>query len=417
VPSSLRLGKNGFRKSKLNLKANQPTNCLGLLSTKEDLGESRFSGPIGASKGMSNKWDIEMDFSSKTKPFYDALEGDGIDALNLDAEMFSARELSHLPNGSSLKIFVDNLEDPAILNSSELPPNLTGVNWKHTASKVSLLGDLFAARQLNKGVYSLACANGLKWSNKGAYISQELAFALAEGHDLLVELMKNGKSVDEVSNCIQFKMGIGNSFFKEIAKFRALRTLWSSIVSAYKPSDDKSLQTKIRAYNSQWNKTAIDEQTNLLRTTTEAMSAIMGGVDTLCVMPCNALTEQTAGAYRWSRNIQLLLRDESFLNRVIDPGSGSYFIEEWSKKISDKAWEIFQEIEKRGGYYFCLESGVLDEMCSNSASEQVEQVESGERIVIGANAFRSKHSDKPTNSVEGRLASSVELNVVSTEKR
>lgn len=387
-----------------------------VFSTKEDLQENQIFSSVSNSKGKSNHWNIEMCLSPLTWPFYSAIEGEGIDVLNIDAELFLAKGQPHLPKGSSIKLFLSKVEDPELLIKSKLPENLEGIDWDCKPSDLKVLSDLFAARKLSQGNYSLACANGYNWSNKGAYISQELAFAIAEGHDLLVELMKNGNSIDEVSDCIQFKMGIGNSFFKEIAKFRALRGLWSSVVSAYNPSDEKSKQTKIRAYNSSWNKTAVDEQTNLLRTTTEAMSAIMGGVDTLCVMPHDSMTEATSGAFRWSRNIQLMLRDESFLNRVIDPGAGCYFIEDWSNQIANKAWSIFQSIEQKGGYYACLESGLLGEMCNKSAAEQVAEVESGERILIGANAFRGKESDETSKPAAGRLASSVENNSVSTEK-
>ncbi len=373
--------------------------------------ENCFSTDIRSAKSSANQWGIELTFDESTWPFYAEMGAEGVDVLNVDAKFALTSEHFHLPNGGEPKLFIDAKSEVKLLVDNPIPPNTSGLDWDSDSDNVSTINELFQVRKSHNASYSLACANGLEWSNKGAYISEELGFALAHGHDLLVELMKNGATIDEASSCIQFKMGVGNSFFKEIAKFRALRTLWKAIIKSYDPKKDSSLTTSIRATNSRWNKTGIDEHTNLLRTTTEAMSAIIGGVDTMNVLPYNVFSASKSEAYRWSRNTQLLLREESFLNRVIDPGSGSYYIEDWSEKIANTAWSIFQSIEKEGGYFKCEEDGKLDELCLKSAEEQKAELRAGERVLIGANIHVNKKAEQINSSNEERLSLEVEKQV------
>jgi hypothetical protein len=394
-------------------KLNWPTfDGLGeVFLTASENANSRFSTALSSAKSQSNKWGVELSFDESTWPFYADMGNEGVDVLNVDARFALTSEQFHLPNGVEANLFLDAKNEPNLLVDSYLPTNLAGLDWESDSENSSILHDLFQVRKSRNASYSLACANGLKWSNKGAYISQELGFALAHGHDLLVELLKNGATINEASSCIQFKMGVGNSFFKEIAKFRALRTLWSAIIRRYEPKNESSLITSIRATNSRWNKTGIDEHTNLLRTTTEAMSAIIGGVDTMNVLPYNVFSASKSEAYRWSRNTQLLLREESFLNRVIDPGSGSYYIEDWSEKIANKAWSIFQEMEAQGGYFKCVDNGTIEAMCLQSAEEQKEELSSGDRVLIGANIHLNKKAVKTNDSNEERLSLEVEKQV------
>ena len=229
----------------------------------------------------------------------------------------------------------------------------------------------------------------------GAIASTELALALSIGHESLLELVKGGMTVDQASAAINFSMGTGSSYFTELAKYRVLRQLWGLVVDKYEPEHSCSRATYIHAFSGNWNKSILDEENNLLRTTTEAMSAVLGGADAVCLFPFNDLTKQFSNSgMRYARNIQHLLKSESFLHQTLDPAGGSYYIENLTKELREKAWEKFCEIESEGGIIALQRSGKIMEMLQADAKAQKEALASDQRTMIGVNKYKPEQTKK-----------------------
>ena len=189
------------------------------------------------------------------------------------------------------------------------------------------------------------------FGNCGSYTVDELAFGLSEFADILDYLTESGLGIDAIVRKLKFVVGIGSNYFFEIARLRACRHLWAQIVKAYKPTSDESLYVYVHAVTSSWNKTVYDPYVNMLRTTTEAMSSIVGGIDSLTVLPFNFITDNNDEfALRIARNQQIILREESHFDAVADPAAGSYYIETMTHEIIVHAWKRFLEIIDNGGF-------------------------------------------------------------------
>ena len=167
--------------------------------------------------------------------------------------------------------------------------------------------------------------NGQYFGNAGSTIVQELAFSLAIGNEYLYQLTENGISADDAAQSIKFNLSIGSNYFPEIAKLRAARMLWAAIANEYKPADQKSCKMTIHCQTSEFNMTLFDPYVNLLRSQTEAMSATLGGCNSLTITPFNTpFAETNEFSERIARNQQLLLKEEAYFDKVVDPGAGCY---------------------------------------------------------------------------------------------
>ncbi|KKU53498.1 MAG: methylmalonyl-CoA mutase small subunit, partial [Candidatus Moranbacteria bacterium GW2011_GWE2_47_10] len=186
--------------------------------------------------------------------------------------------------------------------------------------------------------------NGEIFNSAGATIVQELAFALSMGNQYLTLLTETGLDIDTVAQNMKFNFGVSSNYFMEIAKFRAARMLWAQIVDAYKPKNKEVAKMIIHATTSKWNQTVYDPYVNLLRGTTESMSATIAGIDSLTVTPFNnAFEKATDFSDRIARNTQILLKEESYFDKIADPAGGSYYIETLTASIAEHAWKLFQE--------------------------------------------------------------------------
>ena len=186
--------------------------------------------------------------------------------------------------------------------------------------------------------YRVVNVNAVSLSDAGAYIVQELGYALAWGEQYLNIMTDNGIDVDTAAKSIKFNFGVGGNYFMEIAKFRAARLLWAKIVEAYKPKCDCAAKMRVHARTSLFNMTVFDAHVNLLRSQTEAMSAVIAGVDSLTVTPFDATYETPDKfAERIAKNQQLLLKEESNFDKVVDVSAGSYYIETLTEKIAEEA--------------------------------------------------------------------------------
>ncbi len=234
----------------------------------------------------------------------------------------------------------------------------------------------------------LVTVGGDRFNASGATITQELAFTLAVGHEYLVRLMEAGLSVDRAAKIIRFSMAVSSNYFMEIAKFRAARMLWANIVAQYKPECDCSAKMFTHAVTSRWNQTVYDPYVNMLRGTTEAMSAAIAGVHSLEVEPFDASFENpTEFSRRIARNVQLLLKHESHFDQVTDPSGGSYYIETLTASIANEAWKLFREVEDKGGYIAAFRSGFVTGAVEASAAAKDKAVATRRTILLGANQY------------------------------
>lgn len=209
-------------------------------------------------------------------------------------------------------------------------------------------------------LFRVLAVDAVMLNNAGSFISQELGFALAWGNEWLAALTEKGLSVDEVANRIKFNFGISSNYFMELAKFRAARMLWAQIVKQYNPACDCACKMKAHAQTSEFNQTVFDAYVNLLRSQTETMSAALAGVDSITTTPFDkAYKEPDEFSERIARNQQLLLKEESHINRITDPGAGSYYVETLTVSIAEQAWKLFLEVEEKGGFYKAVKEGFV----------------------------------------------------------
>ena len=238
--------------------------------------------------------------------------------------------------------------------------------------------------------------NAFAIEQTGATIIQQIAFALATGHEYLVQLIENGYSVQEAEKSIHFSFGFGNIYFYEISKIRAFRKLWHTIVSNYDTT--VKLSAFIFGEIGFVNKSLKDPYTNLLRQTTEAMSAVAGGINTLSIHPYNSNSNEgeTVLAARMASNISLILKDESYFDKVIDPIGGSYSIESITEQIAQKAWSYFQELDALGGITTENVKNKFAFDIQTKVELKKEKVKSGKNVLIGINKFSNPQTETAT---------------------
>ena len=218
---------------------------------------------------------------------------------------------------------------------------------------------------------------------------QELSIALAEGHELLVKQIENGLDCDKAAAAIHFTFGIGSKYFFELAKMRAFRTCWAQIISAYSPKHTCSLAATITARTGFLNTSLKDPYTNLLRQTTEAMSAVLGGIQHLNIQPYDWYSDNSNTTFtrRMATNISLLLKEESYLQIVLDPAGGSYALDALTETISERAWSSFQWIERNGTVSNPEVRKTLSAEIEEKASMRIAEIKDKTEKRIGINIF------------------------------
>ena len=229
---------------------------------------------------------------------------------------------------------------------------------------------------------------GQTFGNSGSTIVEELAFTLSAGHDYLVRLMDAGLDVDQAARKLRFSFSVSSNYFMEIAKFRAARMLWANIVKGYGPAKNCACKMHIHAETSRWNQTVYDPYVNMLRGTTEAMSATIAGVHSLEVTPFDTSFENpTEFSKRIARNVELLLKNESHFDQVVDPAGGSYYVENLTQSIAAEAWKLFLEIEEKGGYTEAYKAGLIVERIKASAAAKDKNIATRRQTLLGANQY------------------------------
>ncbi len=225
-------------------------------------------------------------------------------------------------------------------------------------------------------------------NNAGAYIFQELGYALAWGAEWLAMLTEAGVDVDTVAKRIKFNMGISSNYFMELAKFRAARMLWAQIVEQFKPACKCSCKMMAHAVTSEFNQTVFDAHVNLLRSQTEAMSAALAGVDSITVTPFDK-SYKTPDEFseRIARNQQYLLKEESHLDKVVDPAGGSYYVETLTASIAQEAWKLFLDVEEKGGFLANVNNCAIQDAVNASSEKRHSDVARRKEILLGTNQY------------------------------
>ncbi len=234
-------------------------------------------------------------------------------------------------------------------------------------------------------------------ANAGAFIYQELGYALAWGAQWMTLLTDAGRTAEEVAMRIKFNMCVSSNFFMEIAKFRAARMLWAQIVKQY-GADEAAAKMLVNATTSRFNQTIYDAHVNLLRSQTETFSACVAGVDSIVTTPFDTpyKTPDTFSE-RIARNQQFLLKEESHMDKVVDPAGGSYYVEELTVAIAQEAWKLFLATVDEGGFFACVGDGRVQKAVNDSCAKRHTDVARRKEILLGTNQYpniNEKAADK-----------------------
>lgn len=236
--------------------------------------------------------------------------------------------------------------------------------------------------------YKCVNVNSVALNNAGAYIYQELGYALAWGAEYMNALTEAGVDATEAGKRIKFNMGVSDNYFMEIAKFRAARMLWAQIVKQYEPKCDCACQMHVCAFTSEYNQTIFDSYVNLLRSQTEAMSAAIANVDSIVVTPFDKPYEvPTDFAERIARNQQLLLKEEAHFDKLVDVAGGSYTVEHLTDAIAKEGWKLFLEVENAGGFLAETLKGNIQKAVNASNEKRHADAAKRKEFILGTNQF------------------------------
>lgn len=230
--------------------------------------------------------------------------------------------------------------------------------------------------------------NSVALCNSGAYIVQELGYALSWGNEYLQQLVDAGVEPTLAAKKIKFNMGISENYFMEIAKFRAARMLWAYIVKQYEPKCDCACKMCVNAVTTSYNMTIFDAHVNLLRSQTETMSAALAGVHSIVVTPFDAVYETPNDfSERIARNQQLLLKEECHFDKVVDPASGSYYVEELTTSLATEGWKQFLKVEEEGGFLAAILAGTVQDDINATNEKRHLHAAQRREFILGTNQF------------------------------
>lgn len=273
----------------------------------------------------------------------------------------------------------DILKEFMVRNTYIYPP-------KHS---MKIISDIFEYTSEKMPRFNSISISGYHMQEAGATADIELAYTLADGLEYIKAGIKAGMNIDDFAPRLSFFWGIGMNHFMEVAKMRAARMLWAKLVKQFNPENPKSMALRTHCQTSGWSLTEQDPYNNVARTCVEAMSAAMGGTQSLHT---NALDEATAlptdFSARIARNTQLYLQHETDITKAIDPWGGSYYVEALTKEIADKAWEHIQEVEELGGMTKAIESGIPKLRIEEAAARKQARIDSGQDQIIGVNIYQ-----------------------------
>jgi len=327
---------------------------------------------------------------------------DALDALNLGADMLIFQQSNSSTDWNVVlnEIKLEFIETQFSIFSMDTFEQLYTIQSKNSF-QMDIQFDFLAIKNNEINIEKIAAyystkqarfceVNGFAVQQAGATTWQEIAFCLSTGHEYISKLMTAGFSIDEAAACINFTIGVGANYFYEIAKIRSLKRLWSKVIRAYEPQHACSYNCNINAQIGHSNKSILDPHTNLLRQTTEAMSAATSGVHSITILPHDMYSSDGASvlAQRMAINISTILQEESYLAKVIDPLGGSYSIELLTDQIAEKSWKLFQELDENGGTTNEKTREQLFQAIRSKSAQRIEAFTSGKTVGIGMNKFK-----------------------------
>jgi methylmalonyl-CoA mutase len=331
----------------------------------------------------NNKINSQADFSSLLKNIY-----------------FNCIDLSFQACQQASKIFDWLLEESknnnidlsnanGAINYNPLGVLTTFGNWILNEEKDFILAkEMIEKSRTLLPRYRILLSNGSVIREAGSSIIQEIAFSLAMGNEYLQRLTDLGLAVDDIAPRIQFNFTSGSNYFFEIAKIRAFRMLWAKVVEAYKPADISCAKAYVHCTTAYFNMSLYDPYVNILRNTTESMSVIIGGADSLSVRPHNLpFQKPNSFSYRIARNAQIILKEEAHFDKVSDPAAGSYYIESLTSSLANEAWKLFLQVEEMGGYSKAFKKGWIQESVNNMANKLYADVASRKYTLVGTNQY------------------------------
>jgi len=265
----------------------------------------------------------------------------------------------------------------------------------HGAFKLSEEGDLQYAADLvayakaNLPHFRTLTVHGSLLHNAGSNIVQELGFSMAAANEMVARLTDMGCRMEQVASSIAVNFATGSNYFMEIAKIRAARLLWSKIVEQYKPECDCAYRLFINCVSASWNKSVFDPYVNMLRTTTETMSAAIAGADSISTIPFDSTYKEESDdfGYRIARNQQLLLKEESYMDKIVDPAAGSYYIENLTDSIAQHAWQLFVAVEEKGGFCKAIREGYVQDEVERIAKQRDKDIATRKTTILGTNQY------------------------------
>ncbi len=228
--------------------------------------------------------------------------------------------------------------------------------------------------------------SGNLFSNLGCTLVEELGFSLAMASEYISQISEMGINPSDIAGKMQLNLSIGPNYFFEIAKIRSARWLWSILTNAYMAKEADKIY--IQSVPTSFNKTRFDPYVNMLRYTTEALSAAIGGANSINIFPFNSIEKQ-AGDFseRIARNTQIILKEESYINKINDPAAGSYYIENLTSSIAERSWELFQNIESHGGFLKAYKKGIIQEQIEKSRKIRQGNISGRKEILVGTNHY------------------------------
>ena len=261
----------------------------------------------------------------------------------------------------------------------------------------------------NLPLFQIISINGNVFPNAGASITQELAYSLSIANEYLT-YFSDYVDIDNLAPLIRFNMGVSSNYFMEIAKVRALRYLWSKLLEAYGIKNLDSTHLFIHTQTNTWNKTVFDSYVNMLRTTTESMSAIIGGVNSHTVIPFDAVYQKTNQfSERIAKNQQIILKEEAYLDKVVDPAGGSYYIEKLTLELIENAWDLFLSIDEKGGYYQSLKKGLIQKEIKEMAAVRNLNIATKKEILLGTNQYANLLEELPVKKETKQVNKKTEI--------
>lgn len=336
-----------------------------------------------------NDWEINdeikiTDFKKANETALSFLNS-GASSLTFIGEIKTVNDLEILFKEIGINFIETNFKD----SGENIINILSEYCYKHKIDKNALRGCFHLKKAIQHPFVQMqsGCVDGTKFHNAGATIGQQLTFSISEGKELLEQMMDSGISVESAINNIRFSLAVGPNFFFEIAKLRAFRLLWKNVTNQYLQRN--SIPVFVHVETSKMWLAKEDVNNNLIRASFQAISAALGGADSIFIHPYAGSSSE-----RISRNVQLVIKEEGFLNKVSDAAAGANYIEEVTNELVKLSWKKFQEVEKNGGFTSCIRNESIQKEIHHSASEIKKDLASGKIKMIGVNKHQTDGNKK-----------------------